>query len=303
MNRLMLDTIDWMSAKSKPQTEVQTLTVTPAENALGLQELLAQRLDVARRAAKRLLDERRVFVNGRRVWMARHLLRPGDRVEVQCPAAQPAQPDLPVLYRDSDYLVLDKPCGRLACGGPDSVEVAIRAQLQAPGLAAAHRLDRDTSGCLLLAVHEEARHAIIELFRRQEIDKKYLALVQGRVAAGKAWEIRAPLEGQPALTRVRALEGNDRASLVELEIATGRTHQIRKHLAQAGHPVVGDKVYLTDRVTDPALRAAPRQMLHAAALGFTSPVSRRPIRATASLPGDFLAMLATLHLNAWADGL
>ena len=265
-----------------------------------LLDFLAEALGLSRKRAKNLIDQRIVFVNNARVWMARHMLERGDRVEVHiaapaAPKAAPAAPRrIPILYKDQDYLVADKPAGLLS-NGPASVEELLRKELAEPALAAVHRLDRDTSGCLLFARNAEAGRNIITLFYEKAVTKVYPAIAMGRVSSG-VHEINAPVDGKPAVTKVTVVRSNSLATHLKLLIETGRTHQIRKHMLRIRHPLAGDKVYATGAVMVEAFRRVPRQMLHAASISFKHPVNGTLISAHAPLPRDFVQCLAALRL-------
>ena len=261
-----------------------------------LVEFLAAARGESRRAAKRLLDERRVFVNGRRVWMARHAVRAGDRVEVQPPAARAISDRIPILVAAGPWRVADKPAGLLSNGDPRSVESRLREQLGLPQLTAVHRLDRDTTGCLLFALTRGDAERLIPLFRERLVRKIYHALVFGRVSAAVR-EIRAPIDDEEAVSRIRVVDANPEASLVEVLIETGRTHQIRKHLLQIGHPIAGDRAYGNSRARDARGRALPRQMLHASRLSFADPETGRTIAAESPLPADFRSALRSYGLR------
>jgi 23S rRNA pseudouridine1911/1915/1917 synthase len=267
-----------------------------------LVRFLSDRLAVSSRKAKALLDERCVFVNRRRVWMARHPLGPGDVVEViTAPrAARAPTPTQPVraprvLVREDDYLVLDKPAGLLS-NGPDSAETLARAASDAPALRAVHRLDRDTSGCLLMARSNAAFASAIPQFRRRRVLKVYHAIVAGRFPLSEQ-TIRSPLDGEPAATHVRRLDANDSASHLAVRIETGRTHQIRRHMARAGHPILGDRQYGTETLNDRRYLEVPRQMLHASELRFPHPAGDRVVEAVSPLPSDFRACLDRFGLR------
>jgi 23S rRNA pseudouridine1911/1915/1917 synthase len=261
---------------------------------LGL--FLAGALRISRREAKRLLDARCVFVNDQRIWMARHALRMGDRVEVHRAATARPTPAAPrELYRDEHLVIVDKPAGRLS-SGPGSVESDLRAATRRRELTAVHRLDRDTTGCLVLAADRATADRMVELFRARAITKIYHALAAGRVPF-ELREIRGAIDGEPALTRVTVLDANRSASHLRLSIETGRTHQIRRHLASVHHPLLGEKVHATGRVRDAGLRAVPRQMLHAESVSFVHPVTGTPVRARAPLPADFRGYLKALGLR------
>ncbi len=266
-------------------------TVKPGDPAsASLLRFLAVRLGLSNHKAKALLDARRVFVNGRRVWMARHRLSPGDRVAVQAaPEGGPVLSRRAILYRSADFLVADKPPGLLS-NGPHSLESALRAMLEDKALTAVHRLDRDTSGCLLVARNAAAEAAIRPLFERRQIQKSYEAVVAGRMA-DRERVIEYPIDGLSARTRIRVLASGALASHLRIELETGRTHQIRRHLLAIGHPVIGEPLYAPRREVSARERAVPRHMLHAAELGFREPGSGRQVRAAAPRPADFQACL------------
>jgi 23S rRNA pseudouridine1911/1915/1917 synthase len=177
-----------------------------------------------------------------------------------------------------------------------------------------HRLDRDTSGALVFALDPATRAGLIALFRDHRIERRYLALVEGEVrndqgkveaAISEEWDkgrrrLARPGEAaSPAVTRYRVRERFPRAALLEVELETGRQHQIRLHLAHLGLPILGERIYRgpgrsTVRSAAPPA-AAPRQMLHAEILGFAHPVSGRAVRVTSPLPADFLSVLGALR--------
>jgi 23S rRNA pseudouridine1911/1915/1917 synthase len=261
-----------------------------------LQDFLSGLLGLSRNRAKALLDSRQVFVNGRRIWMTRHALRPGDAVEVPIPSGAPPPPaPVPVLFTNKNYVVAGKPPGRLS-NGPASLETDLRRELGIASLLAVHRLDRDTSGCLLLAKGQEAFDRAVELFKQHRILKLYQVIVAGHLR-GPEQTIDKPLENEPAVTHLQVLDSTPLASHVKARIETGRTHQIRKHLESIGHPVLGDKTYGTRQALPSELRHIERQMLHAATLQFESPYDGEKIRVTAPLPGDFVACLRKLGLK------
>ncbi len=262
-----------------------------------LQDFLAGAMGLSRNRAKAVIDQRLVFINGRRVWMARHILKRGDTVEGPDSGPAPAAPPPPlrILFQDADFVIVNKPAG-LTANGPDSAETLLRVQLEAPGLRAAHRLDRDTSGCLLCARHGKAFDALVEVFRAGRVLKLYHAIVAGRIPEAQR-TIDRPIDNEPAVTHVRLLDATDLASHVRLKIDTGRTHQIRLHMLRIGHPILGEQTYGQRVVLPPELRPVERQMLHAAAIQFESPLTKKAIRAEAPLPPDFTAWLRRLRLK------
>jgi 23S rRNA pseudouridine1911/1915/1917 synthase len=262
----------------------------------SLLEFLARSLDLSKGRAKSLLDARCVLVNRRRVWMARHALCKGDLVEVIPDRDRPARVDTrAALFEDAAFLVVDKPSGVLS-NGPDSLEDRLRRERKEPALQAVHRLDRDTTGCLLFARDASAFEQIVELFKQHEVSKSYDAIVHGTFPP-QIRVIDAPVDDLPAVTHVSVVDAGREATHVRLRIETGRTHQIRRHLELKRHPVVGDRQYATRvAATDRSLKA-PRQMLHASELAFKHPRTGAPIRVRAPLPRDFLAALRVFGLR------
>ncbi len=265
----------------------QTFLIRPEQNDCSLQQILAQQLNLSNNQAKALLDERSVFINGKRIWMCRHKVRPGDRIEITVTEKPKKEAPTPcaVLFEDDDCLVIDKPAGLLANASPNSAEARMQAKIH-PSVRAVHRLDRDTSGCLLLAKNDAAETALIEQFRNHTVKKIYHALVLGKVEK-PAGTLRMPLDGQQAVTHYQRLAASSSLSYLHVEIDTGRTHQIRRHLASIGNPVAGDKQYGKQELEDPRLRRIPRQMLHAASLTFTPPSAEKPVTIRAAEPKDF----------------
>lgn len=234
-----------------------------------------------------------------------------------------------ILYEDADLIVLDKPAGLVVHPAPGNEDGTLVNALLAhcddlPGIGGerrpgiVHRLDKDTSGLMVVAKTEQALAKLSASFAARDLDRAYVALAWG-LPSPAAGEItgaigRDPRDrkrmavvsrgGKAALTRYRTLRSWDAAvALLECQLATGRTHQIRVHLANAGHPLVGDPVYL--RRTPAASRTAPdgarqqlldfpRQALHAARLGFRHPRTGAELQFERSAPSDFLALVAAL---------
>ena len=269
--------------------------VTGANAGGSLLDCLAQRMDVSRRKAKELIDGRGVFVNGRRVWMARHTLRAGDQVEMHAAPVQKASAPAPVVFEDDEYLIVNKPPG-VICNGPESVEEGLRTQRGNAWLAAVHRLDRDTSGCLIFAKTPAARDRILALWNTHAITKLYHAVVLGRVPK-REHTIDRPVDGLSAVTHFRVLDANDLASHLLVKIDTGRTHQIRRHMEALGYPVLGDRAYGGGVALPPQFRGISRQMLHAGGLRFEHPATGKPVRVDIPMPGDFHSCLSALRLS------
>ena len=283
---------------SSPRTAafLNALTVGRPDSGKSLLDYLATRLGLSRRAAKAIIDGRSVWVNRRCVWIAHHALKTGDLVEVPkgingLKGPNETKAHIRVLVELKDFVVADKPAGLLSNGGAGSVEAILREQLGEPNLQAVHRLDRDTSGCLLFARSYAAYLAAVEVFKTHRVRKEYRAIVVGKFPYVHQ-RIDAPLDGQPAVSHVlREVAGPD-ASFLKVRIDTGRTNQIRRHLASVRFPIVGDRTFGLKHARDPRLMAVPRQMLHAAALELPDPVVKGgTIKAHSPLPADFRATL------------
>ncbi len=262
-------------------------------------------------------------------------VKPGEVYRIAVPPPEPAEPeaqDLPlaVVYEDGELIVIDKPAGMTvhpAPGSPrDTLVNALIAHCGAslsgiggvrrPGIV--HRIDKDTSGLLVVAKTDRAHAALAARFADHDIDRAYLALCfghpvppSGRVDAAiarhprdrKRMAVVAEGRGRHAITHYRTLDRLDGAALVECRLETGRTHQIRVHMSHIGHPLIGDPVYgrghgarLT-RLPQSARAAAaafPRQALHAAVLGFEHPVTGEALRFESPLPADLRDLLAVL---------
>ena len=290
---------------------IVALTVNKADEK-SLQDFLAQKFALSRRAAKAMIDGRSVWVNRTCVWIARYALKTGDLVEVPTAVVKGAQKQggavaarsvadgapsaatrrhVRVLWSNDSYLVCDKPAGLVSCDDPKSAEAILREQEGIPTLEAVHRLDRDTTGCLLFAKSHAAFLAAVEPFKAHKVSKTYHAIVVGRFPYAHQ-TVDTPLDGEPAVSRVAREGASDDASFLRVRIETGRTNQIRRHLASIRFPIVGDRVFGLKRARDMRLLQVPRQMLHASTLKLPNPLDRHAeIRVHAPLPADFRAAL------------
>ena len=307
-----------MNDLSKPSVppKAKWLVVGEESEAQRIDNFLLRELKgVPKSHVYRVIRSGEVRVNSGRV-KPDYRLRVGDRVRLPpirtAQKPPPARPlDLPVVFEDAALLVIDKPSGVAVHGGSGvsyGVIESLRASRpQAKFLELAHRLDRDTSGLLLIAKKRGALLELHRMLRDGEVRKIYLAVVKGAVA-NKTLELRQSLhkyvtasgerrvsvhpDGKAAVTRAKRLRASKEFSLLEIELLTGRTHQIRVHLAHAGHPVVGD-----DKYGDFALNRALKQrlQLHAAKLSFTHPVSGEAVRLESPLPAEMQSFLETLR--------
>ena len=287
---------------------IASLAVNKADPKV-LQDFLARKLSLSRRAAKAVIDGRSVWVNKRCIWIARFALGTGDVVEIPMRVARAAAAQggregsdqrrqgaeapassrrhVRVLWKGERYLVCDKPAGLVSCDDPKSVETILREQEGIPTLEAVHRLDRDTTGCLLFAFDHAAFVAAVEVFKTHRVSKVYHAIAAGRFEFAHRI-VDAPLDGERAVSRVSREAVGDDASFLRVRIDTGRTNQIRRHLASIRHPVIGDRVFGIKNARDPRFMAVPRQMLHASTLELPNPLeAHSEIKVHSPLPADF----------------
>ncbi len=307
------------------------LTAGPEHDRMRLDRFLAALVPGHSRSELQRLIKAGRATSGARVLRPSTLIHPGDVVVLEVPPPQPAAPEpeplpLTILYEDADLVVVDKPAGMVvhpAAGHASGTLVnALLHHVRdlsgvggerRPGIV--HRLDRGTSGVMVVAKHDQAHEALARQFRDREVEKEYVALVWGVVRAGR--RIDLPIGRDPhdrhkmsararrarsAVTRVVEASALRGVSLVRVAIATGRTHQIRVHLSAIGHPVVGDATYGGVRRRLPGhlrcLGALTRPFLHAARLVFTHPRDGRRVAFEAPLPADLVAVLDALRTAA-----
>ena len=298
---------------------------------LRLDLVVSQRFGLSRRGAREAIRNGKVDLEGARCDEPGRLVPEGasvrfdpNRPKVRRIVGKEA---IRVLYEDRFLLIVDKPAGcptvPPAEASDDSLVHRVERYLtlrhgeERPYVGVVHRLDKDTSGTLAFARTPEARDALGELFRLHQIERRYLAIVEGRPArphgtidaplitdegALRRRVAREPEPGRPAITHYRVVEPFGRvATLLACWLETGRTHQIRLHLAEIGHPVVGDAVYRPRN--QPKCKAhASRQALHAQLLGFRHPLMARDIRIEAPPPTDFSDLIADLRLRYGIEG-
>jgi 23S rRNA pseudouridine1911/1915/1917 synthase len=309
----------------------QEFSVTNDEAGLRLDRVVVQHCpELSRTRVQELVEEGLVLLNGKRAKDS-HKVRANDVIQVvpqERPAlrAEPEEIPLNVLYEDDDLIAINKPAGMSVHAGAGNshgtVVNALLARGQAlsqpddplrPGIV--HRLDKETSGILLVAKNDFAHAQLSEAFRQRSIRKIYIALVQGSMEEDRG-RIELPIardpnrrtrmtakragllpNSRPARTDWRVLAHIDSTSLLEIRLHTGRTHQIRVHFSALRHPVVGDTLYGAAgqlHVGRTALPALGRNFLHAAKIAFAQPHTGKPIELSARLPAELTDYLTKL---------
>jgi 23S rRNA pseudouridine1911/1915/1917 synthase len=314
------------------QEEKITL-ILPAEAAgLRLDQALARTLPQQSRARiQEWIRDARVIMDGKTP-RSRDKVHGGEHVEIRVPEEMPAGDwqaqaiALDILYEDEDILVLNKPAGLVVHPGAGNPEGTLLNALlhhipalnKLPRAGIVHRLDKETSGLLVVAKSERARLDLIRQLKQRTLAREYLALVQGLVIAGgtvdepigRHLQVRTRMavseRGKPAVSHYRVEKKFRAHTLLRVKLESGRTHQIRVHMAHLRHPLVGDPVYggrlhlpkgAGEELID-ALRGFRRQALHAARLGLVHPVSGKHLEWEAPMPNDMQALLAVLDSDA-----
>ena len=288
------------------------LIVSEDDAKLRLDQLLARRLpQYSRSRLQQLIRSGFVRLNDAST-RARQIVRAGDKIDVREPPVeqieiQPQRIPLDILFEDDDLIVINKPAGLTVHPGAGQREQTLVNALlshcttlsgiggkERPGIV--HRLDRETSGCLVVAKNDLAHRELSRQFADRNVEKIYLALVAGklrkpasvieeRIGRHPVHRQRMSVttkRGRTAKTEYRVVRSNEEASLIECRLHSGRTHQVRVHLHHLGHPVLGDKVYGARLVKN-----LPRQMLHAWKLAFRHPQTGEWKQFQASVPDDF----------------
>ncbi len=301
------------------------IVVQTSEAGERLDIFLAGKTAITRSQIQLLIQQGNVLVNGTPS-SRNYRVKPEDAITINQPEREtealiPEPVPITILYRDDHLAVVDKPAGMVVypsagharntlmnalayhCGRLANVGGPLR-----PGVV--HRLDRETSGVMVVALDDGSYYDLVEQFRERSINRKYVALVYGRIKADTG-QIAAPIgrsesdrkkmstrvrRGKEAVTRWKVLERFGVATLLELRLGTGRTHQIRVHLSSIGYPVLGDKTYgrKTEIEINKGKVSVPRQMLHAEMLGFKHPVSGEYMEFSSPMPEDMKEVIGIL---------
>lgn len=304
------------------QPGVYRFTVTEEFSGLRLDQYLnAASADFSRTLARRLIDIGGVHLSSRRMRRSSETVSVGDKIDVYVDAL-PLDPTPlnheRVIYRDQDLIVLDKPAGMPTQPTPARYKGTVYSELQKllgdtqrrgqrPSIGMVQRLDQDTSGVMVFSIHPRAHKKMTEHFRSHEIDKTYWALIGGvpdetegkfcsQLARRRSTNLMVSVAkgGKPAETRYRLLKSMNGVSMVEVDLITGRSHQIRAHFSEAGLPLLGDLAYGGSMIVGEVV--IPRQMLHAGTLAFSHPVTDEKMLFTAPLPEDFSGVLQFLDV-------
>jgi 23S rRNA pseudouridine1911/1915/1917 synthase len=320
-------------------TENQPLSARIPESAAGrrLDQALADLFpDYSRTRLSAWIKAGDVLLDGAAV-PPRHLVNGGELVTVHAQPSQevplaPEEITLDVRYQDRDVIVINKPVGLVVHPGAGQPAGTLQNALlhfdaklaEIPRAGIVHRLDKDTSGLMVVARTLRAHTALVEQLQARDVHRQYAAIVCGAMIAGGS--VDAPIgrhprdrvkqaiveepAGKPAVTHYRVRERFRAHTLIECRLETGRTHQIRVHMAHARHPLVGDSVYggglklpkgATPELTE-ALRNFKRQALHAEQLEFAHPKTGKPINVTAEIPADMQALLRALRNDTAESG-
>lgn len=311
--------------------EIKDVVVQKGEEDQRLDTFLARKTGITRSQIQKLIEKGYVLINGKPVSQS-YSVKINNVITLKIPEKEsekliPEPIPIEILYKDNHIVVVNKPAGMVVypaaghrrgtllnallyhCRKLTTVGSPLR-----PGVV--HRLDKDTSGVMVVALADAAYYNLVEQFKHRTINRKYIALVYGYLkrdtgeivlSIGRSESDRKKMStrvrrGKEAVTRWRVIERFGNATLVEVRLGTGRTHQIRVHFASIGHPVLGDRTYGKKvEITHHTLRITkkkisfPRQMLHAELLGFTHPVTGKYLEFSVSLPEDMSEKLKELH--------
>jgi len=246
-------------------------------------DLVSQFTD-SRKKAKKVIDEALCSVNGIKEPFYKKQLKPGSTVRFTIPDLLFKRPEIETLFEDEYLLVVNKPPFINSNRNAPDVETILRKRFKNAWVV--HRLDKQTTGALIVAKSKEVFDLFIENFRKREIKKSYLVLTAGNLRK-KLGKITTPIDGKEAISIYRVVKQTGKTDLLDVEIPTGRKHQIRRHFAFLSHPVVGEFIYWKRKFPEEIHLFAPRIMLHAEKLVFKHPVKGKKIEIKAPLFEDF----------------
>ena len=277
----------------------ERFTVVADDEGLRLDQVIPKHVPgLSRRKARAVIDLGGVFVDRTRIKVASRFVKAGQVIEVNVGGALTASaPPVPtVVFADDHVIIADKPAGLVTAPTPESDRGDLLDQLakQFGEVYLVHRIDLPTSGLLVFARTRDANKRLGDAFKVHDIDREYRAVAIGTVAAHT---IDRPVDGKRAVTHIGVIEALAGATLVSARLETGRTHQIRLHLAGEGTPIAGDAQHggETSRTFVPR---APRLALHAARLGFVHPATGERVTFESAMPADLAAWIARLRVQS-----
>lgn len=305
--------------------DIKDIIVQPSERGERIDTFLAKKTGITRSQIQMLIEKGNISVNGMQV-SQNYKVKSGDFIVIRIPEKEtddliPEPIPLEILYKDRNLIVVNKPANMVVypSGGHNQGTLMNVIAYHCHNLATiggplrpgvVHRLDKDTSGVMVIALDDKAYYSLAEQFRARSINRKYIALVYGNPKEDSG-EISLPIgrsesdrkkmstrikKGKEAVTRWKVLERLENATLIEARLGTGRTHQIRVHFASIGHPVMGDRTY--GKKTEIEIKKKkviiPRQMLHAETLGFIHPATGEYIELSSPMPEDMRDILNML---------
>ena len=311
--------------------ELRQVVLGPGQHGIRLDKALAEVVpEFSRSYLQQLIEAGHVSVNDRVAAKQSATVRCDDRMQIslqptpQSTAFKPEPMALDVVYRDADVLVIHKPAGLVVHPAPGNWSGTLlngllaldRALLDVPRAGIVHRLDKDTSGLMVVARNRAAMDALVSAIAAREVDREYLAIAHGHWSRAPLWHAQSAIgrdprnrlrmavvdlattPGKTAQTDIYLLGQTPQGCLVHCVLHTGRTHQIRVHMASLGHPLMGDAVY-----GGPAVTGLARQALHAFRLAFAHPITGAPLAFESPLPPDLAALLADWGLRYNAASL
>lgn len=305
--------------------QAKDISVQSSDTKERLDVFLAKKTGITRSQVRKLIEQGNVLVSGRQL-SRNYRVKIGDEISIKQPEKYeegllPEPILIEILYQDKYLVVVNKPAGMVVypsaghysgtlmnalayhCKKLASIGAPLR-----PGVV--HRLDKDTSGVMVIALDDNAYYDLIEQFRQRTINRRYKALVYGNLREdsgditsliGRSETDRKKMstrarKGKEAVTRWKVMQRFGGVTLIEARLGTGRTHQIRVHFASIGHPVLGDRTYGKKTSIDMGNKRIvfPRQMLHAELLGFIHPITKEPLEFSSPLPEDMKDLLPVL---------
>ena len=269
-------------------------TVNNNQDGKRLFIVISEYFSISKKQSQKVIDEKLVLINEKRIWMKNHIVKINDRIEILSFSSFKNQSkQIKIIWKDKYYIIVNKPPGLISNAHKNSLENILRLQEKNSDIFAVHRLDKETSGCIIFSTSQEAKQKAIPVFKENKIIKIYRGITIGKFPKIKK-EIKNDIDGFIAKTKIKVLDSSKNNSFLEMQIETGRTHQIRKHLAANRHPILGDKKYAGNK-NEFSLRQ-PRQMLHAYKLIFNHPYTNETVNIRANLPDDFKRCLNQLKL-------